>query len=489
MLKVYLTRGNQGQGVWLDLPTSPAEMGEAYAVLDGIDSENLNTRISATISSVSNLKRYIHEDDSLEQLDTLATVINKMSDRDAAIFSAALDLESVNGIKDLIRITYNLQNYKFFPDVTTPRELGIYLVESGDMDIHKSAWPYLDYEKVAAVYESNHGGAYTLLGYVVKNDSSPTQTISEEEQIGRGTFKEKDYRVYPSVGIIDSEVWRAVTARLRAPFSNKETAELRDFANGQNADSRSEGVGQRPIKTQDDETSVSFWNSDKHVLKSEQELKPHTAPDPRSNTQVQLGPADDKEYIFKLNVYPSYNPDARDKGFTLKLPMSIQELGLTLKERGITDFNDCDVESCECHIKRLSNTLNLEGNIYGLNKFATQIKHILDNKESITKFLAVLEEERPRELSEAIDIMDNLDRYELLPPNKKTPADYASHVLFDSGRYEIDDEVRNFLDLDKYGKYKMEEDSVRQSVFGMLRRIDEPSQEPEQGFTQQMGGM
>lgn len=43
MLKVYLTRGNQGQGVWPDLPTSPAEMGEAYAVLDSIDLENLNT--------------------------------------------------------------------------------------------------------------------------------------------------------------------------------------------------------------------------------------------------------------------------------------------------------------------------------------------------------------------------------------------------------------------------------------------------------------
>lgn len=55
MLKVYLTRGNQGQGVWLDLPTSPAEMGEAYAVLDGIDSENLNTRNRQPYLPFSNL--------------------------------------------------------------------------------------------------------------------------------------------------------------------------------------------------------------------------------------------------------------------------------------------------------------------------------------------------------------------------------------------------------------------------------------------------
>lgn len=547
MLKVYLTRGNQGQGVWLDLPTSPAEMGEAYAVLDGIDSENLDTRISATISSVPNLKRYIQEHDPLKQLDTLATVINKMSDRDAAIFSGALDLESVNGIEDVIRIASNLQNYELFPDVTTPRELGIYLVESGEVDIHKSAWPYLDYERVAVEYESNNGGSYTNLGYVVRSDDTPTQTISEEKQMMRiffplkifsypqydcsederedisskeavayedqilaaiakenrhfendrglaeyldeGTLKEKVHSLYPSVETVDGELWGVMTAGLKESLSGEETAALLDYVCGQNSDGYGEGLEQRPIKTPDGEIYVSFWNSDNYFLKPEQELKQSEAPDLRSNTQAQPAPVDDKEYIFKLQVYPSYEPESRDKGFTLKLPLSKQELGLTLAEHGINDFSECDVASCECNIKRLSNTLNLEGDIDGLNRFATQIKHMLDNQEPITKFLSALEVERPRELSEAIDIMDNLDRYELLPQNIKTPADYACHVLFDSGRYEIDDEVKDFLNLDKYGKYKMEEDGVRQSVFGMLRRIDEPFQEQEQGFTQQMGGI
>ncbi len=548
MLRVYLTRGNQGQGVWLDLPTSPAEMGEAYAVLDSIDSENLDTRISATISSVPNLKRYIQEHDSLKQLDTLAAVINKMSDRDAAIFSGTLDMESVNGIEDVTRIANNLQDYELFPDVTTPRELGIYLVESGDVDIHESAWPYLDYERVAAEYESNHGGAYTNLGYVVKTGDNPAQTISEKTQMMRIYFplkiitypkdeygqeenpedispteamayedqilaaidkenqhfendrglaeyihddalNKKVHSLYPSVEIIDGELWGVMTAGLKAPLSGEETAEIKDFVIGQNADGWGEGFEQRPIKTPDGEIYVSFWNSDKYFLKFEQELKPNIAPDLGSNTQAQPDPTDDKEYIFKLQVYPSYEPELRDNGFTLKLPLSKQELGQALAEHGIINFDECDVASCECHIKRLSNTMNLEGDIYGLNRLAAQIKHMLDKQEPITKFLAVLEEERPRELFEAIDIMDNLDRYEFLPQNIKTPADYACHVLFDSGRYVIDDEVKDFLDLDKYGKYKMEEDGVRQSVFGMLRRIDEPFQEQKQGFTQQMGGM
>lgn len=552
MLKVYLTRGNQGQGVWLDLPTSPAEMGEAYATLDNIDPENLDTRISATESSVPNLKRYIHEHDSLEQLNTLAARINKMSDRDTDIFSGALDMESVNGLEDVVRIANNLQEYKLLPGITTPRELGIYLVESEEVDIHKSAWPYLDYERVAVEYESNNGGVYTNLGYVVKNDDNSEQSINREKQTikffsplsitidnpyeydeyegndlteevsssdavsymdeilaaiekeklpsegdrglmvyfyGDEALAEKIYSLHPTVEEWNGKLWGVMVAEVYGELTEAETTELTDFASGQMSDGWGEGFEQRPIKTPDGEIYVSFWNSGKYFLKPEQELKQNKVPDLRKNTQTQPGSADDKEYIFKLQVYPSYDPKARDKGFTLKLPMSKQELGLTLAKHGIIDFNECDVANCECPIKRLSNTMNLEGDIYGLNRLADQIKHMLDKQEPITKFLSVLEEERPRELADAIDIMDNLDRYEFLPQNIKTPTDFACHVLFDSGRYEIDDEVKDFLDLDKYGKYKMEEDGVRQSVFGMLRRIDEPFQEQEQGFTQQMGGI
>lgn len=348
MLRVYLTRGNQGQGVWLDLPTSPAEMGEAYAVLDSIDSENLDTRISATISSVPNLKRYIQEHDSLKQLDTLAAVINKMSDRDAAIFSGTLDMESVNGIEDVTRIANNLQDYELFPDVTTPRELGIYLVESGDVDIHESAWPYLDYERVAVEYESNNGGVYTNLGYVVKNDDNPTQTISEEEQRMRIFFplkivtypkdeygqeetpedispteavayedailaaidkenrhfendrglaeyihddalNKKVHSLYPSVEIVDGKLWGVMTAGLKALLSGEETAELLEFVVGQNADGWGEGFEQRSIKTPDGEIYVSFWNSDNYFVKREQELKQSEAHDHGYNTQTMGG--------------------------------------------------------------------------------------------------------------------------------------------------------------------------------------------------------
>ncbi len=215
-----------------------------------------------------------------------------------------------------------------------------------------------------------------------------------------------------------------MTAQLRQPLSGEETAELLDFVSGQNSDGYGEGFEQRPIKTLDGEIYVSFWNSDNYFLKPEQELKQNKDPDLRNNTYTQSTPTDDKEYIFKLK---SILPMTLKHGQGIHAEASHVKTGagLTLAKNGIIDFNECDVASCECSIKRLSDTLNLEGDIFGLNRLATHIKIIINTQENITKFLAALEEERSRNLSDAIDIMDNLDRYEFLSENIKTPADYG----------------------------------------------------------------
>lgn len=162
----------------------------------------------------------------------------------------------------------------------------------------------------------------------------------------------------------------------------------------------------------------AYWEND---VKPKQELKLAEAANPDSHAQTQPDIPDDREYIFKLQVYPSYLPEERERQFTLKLPVPECELQVTLSKHGINDFSQCDVASCECPIKRLSNTLNLEGDIHGLNRLAGQIKDMIGNQGRISKFLAVLEEAKPSELSDAIDCMDELNRYELLPQNIKTP--------------------------------------------------------------------
>lgn len=392
MLKILLTRGDQKSGVWLSLPATTDELHQANAALDHIHGAETNTemRIAEVESPIPNLRQFLMSNGmggikNMKELNYLVQRVNDFTEYEADMYSGALEIEAINDLKDMINLTYSLEDYILYSGVSLTDELGKYLVENSIVQIPENIIQYIDFEKVGHQYELDNGGTYTRGGYVLK--------VNEND--------------------------------------------MRQVYDGQ------------------------------------------TFPDSTA----------DQECIFRLKVCPSYLPEAQDKQFILKLPVSQTSLELMLKKFGVSDFGDCDVQSCDCHIKRLSNTLNIEGDIYGLNELANRIKDMLNDRESIVKFLAVLEEERPGELSEALDIARDLDRYEFLPRNIKTPVDYACHVLFDSGRYTVDNEVRDFVDLERYGTYKMEEDGVRKSTFGMLRKIDEPFKEQKPGFTQQMGGM
>jgi hypothetical protein len=52
---------------------------------------------------------------------------------------------------------------------------------------------------------------------------------------------------------------------------------------------RGESFEQRPIKVEDGEIYVSFWNSENFFIKPEQELKQNSEPDLGCNTQTMGG--------------------------------------------------------------------------------------------------------------------------------------------------------------------------------------------------------
>ncbi len=72
--------------------------------------------------------------------------------------------------------------------------------------------------------------------------------------------------------------------------------------------------------------------------------------------------------------------------------------------------------------------MNLEGDIYGLNRFAAQIKDMIGEQGRIAKFLDVLEEARPHELSDAINCMDELGRFELRPQSGTTSEEQIKRM-------------------------------------------------------------
>ncbi len=390
MLKVLLTRTDNG--VWLTLPATPADIGEAYATLDNINgTENVNTNINRVESSIPNLQQYLMKksiDDpiTIKELDFIARRIDGYIESEEVLFTGALDIESIDTLADIINLTYSLENYELFPDVSTSTELGRYLIENDIVHIHESAVGYLDFEKVANEYEANNSGTYTSSGYVVK-------TGHDMEQIYDGT-------VLPDVDI-------------------------------------------------------------------------------------------GKYCIFSLKLISQSNYNMMEEPYSLKLPTTDIALRKARDQLNVKCFDECKILDVESPISSLSSSLNIEGDIYSLNTLAKKINDIFQNGGMIEKFLAAVESEKPEYICDAIDIADNIAKYELIPSSVIDAIDYAHYVLFDSGRYDIyiDDEISYFVDYKKYGNYKMEEDGIKKTSFGMIRKINEPSQEQGQDFTQKIGGI
>ena len=184
MLKLHLVRGDNQEGVYLNLPTTPGEIGEAYAMLDTISRYAGEVRIADVKSTVHDLKQYIQCADltcreDLEKLNQLASIINGLDKRNCWILSGALSSDCIEGLDDVLKVANNLDAYELIEDVGSDRELGGYMVENGFMEFPEKVWPYLDYVGIGAEQYDKLGGAYTLGGYVLRKENVPKHELDE----------------------------------------------------------------------------------------------------------------------------------------------------------------------------------------------------------------------------------------------------------------------------------------------------------------------
>ena len=192
MITLHLTRSDDYEGVYLPLPSTPAEIGEAWAYLDSISDDVDSTRIVGAVSDVWGIGQYlkstdVNDSEQFEKLNQVAEIISGLNRDECRTFEGALNAESINSLDDVIAIGERLDHYLLIPKVSTDRELGIYLVETGVMPFDKSVQPYLDYTKIGIEYYANHGGAYTAGGYVLRRDSAEQelQDIVDARQDGQ----------------------------------------------------------------------------------------------------------------------------------------------------------------------------------------------------------------------------------------------------------------------------------------------------------------
>ena len=165
MILLTLSRGKGEETVRLQLPASPAEIGETFAFLDRISLDTTATAILDVSSNVPVLYRCLYDVDvedseQFQKLQKLAERTEALSPAKAAIFSGALDAECVWNLEGALTVADRLDEYMLVNNVSSDSELGIYLVNKGITPFPDRFKPYINYARVGAEYREKHGGEF-----------------------------------------------------------------------------------------------------------------------------------------------------------------------------------------------------------------------------------------------------------------------------------------------------------------------------------------
>ena len=161
MMVLNLTRGKSTLCVPLHLPATPADIGAAYAKLDSISMDDRKTHVVRAITGVDMLDRWLRgrkmdrPGDYIE-LGELSEKIDRMNDKEIKTFDGALTGAAFETVKDILHIADSLEDYIFIHGVTTEKELGRFLVDTGYKGFPAFVQPYLDYAAIGIEYHAEH---------------------------------------------------------------------------------------------------------------------------------------------------------------------------------------------------------------------------------------------------------------------------------------------------------------------------------------------
>lgn len=165
----------------------------------------------------------------------------------------------------------------------------------------------------------------------------------------------------------------------------------------------------------------------------------------------------------------------------LVLPASEEQMDHAKRRLGIEDFSQAVIDSVEYTAPYLDRLIPTDCiTVEHANELADCLQQIKADGE-MTKYCAVLEIEEPDSFAEALDLAIDLDDYELVSDNER---EYGREALRRIGADdELLDTIDGYTDFDELGRAMMEQDGVRQTGFGLVRRLSKPFPEPEVGQT------
>ena len=167
----------------------------------------------------------------------------------------------------------------------------------------------------------------------------------------------------------------------------------------------------------------------------------------------------------------------------LALPASEEQLERAKRTLGIEDFSQAVIANVEYTAPDLEQLIPTDCiTVEDANEMALCLQRIKTDGEMM-RYCAALEVEEPGTFSETLDIAMDIDDYELISDNER---EYGRESLRRIGADdELLDTIDGYTDFDQLGRAMMEEDGVRQTGFGLVRRLSKPFP-PEQEIGQTM---
>ena len=144
----------------------------------------------------------------------------------------------------------------------------------------------------------------------------------------------------------------------------------------------------------------------------------------------------------------------------------------------IEDFSQAVITSAEYTVPYLEQLIPADGiTVDDANEMAQRLRRIRTDGETM-KYCAALEAEQPYSFSEALEAAMNIDGCELVTDNE---WEYGRESLRRIGAGdEVLDSISGYTDFERLGRDSMAADGVRQTEFGMIRRLSEPFPSQEQ---------
>ena len=242
-----LGRYNEGKlcGEWIHFPTAEKELQDTLIRIgigekDAFGQPYEETFIGDYDCYVRGMSHYLGEYENFDELNYLTKRIDEMDDYDYDRFVAAIEYgDNLSDVKDLINLTYSLDEYDFIPEVQSAKDLGDYVLQDAEPIIVTGvgdAVQFIDRERVGNYFMGCSGGIITEQGYIANWDgrlneiySGNLEDIPKEYRLYKGPenylenaemLLEDDYGMLD--GIINNDIKDSIRNRLKEAEAKSE---------------------------------------------------------------------------------------------------------------------------------------------------------------------------------------------------------------------------------------------------------------------------